>query len=224
MIEGHNFIWLHLPKCAGHTVEMALRAGLLGRSDVRFDRRFPEFEGWHDGLAARRCRDKGFDPTDKRIIAGFRRLPHWILSRAHFEVARAPHHCATREMICRGEYFENGGEVSSADALLSHYAPASGGLPGVHHWIRAEHLHQDFWSAFQDIVGIRRPIVEWQLRRTRNPTRIDYVKTPSFHFTRDELAELYARNPVWATVERRLYGSTLDEPAEDAQARQVSAS
>ena len=89
MIEGHNFIWLHIPKCAGHTVEMALRAGLLGRSDVRFDRRFPEFEGWHDGLAARRCRDKGFDPTDKRIIAGFRRLPHWILSRAHFEVARA---------------------------------------------------------------------------------------------------------------------------------------
>lgn len=224
MIQGQNFVWLHIPKCAGHTVEMALRAGLLGRPDVKFDRRFPEYEGWHDGVMARRVRDQGFDAAGKRIIAGFRRLPHWILSRTHYEVARRPHRCATREMICRGEFFESSGEILSADDLLRQYALNSGDPPYVDQWIRAEHLHDDFWNAFHDIIGARKIFVEWQLGRTRNPTRIDYVRNTSFHFRRDELAELYARNPVWTSVERRLYGSTLDELAKDAQARQATAS
>ena len=84
----------------------------------------------------------------------------------------------------------------------------------------------DFRTGASRCVWVRlaKIFVEWQLGRTRNPTRIDYVRNTSFHFRRDELAELYARNPVWTSVERRLYGSTLDELAKDAQARQAAAS
>lgn len=223
MISGPDFIWLHVPKCAGHTVEMALRAGLLGRSDVNFDTRWPEYIGWHDSLRARMERIPDFQPGTRRIIAGFRRLPVWILSRVHYEVARAPHHCATRDMIRRGAYFEQSGHVSTADDVIRDYATPGGGLPGVTHWLRSDHMAQDFEAAFGGTFGRRKALAMWQLKRVRNPTSIDYVKSIPFHFSQADLETLYNANPIWAALEEKLYGATLlDAPARQPALERVA--
>ena len=212
MIQGRDFIWQHLPKCAGHTVEMALRAGLLGRRDVKFDPRFPEYVGWHDGLRSRAWRDPAFDPAGKTVISSFRRLPHWILSRVHYEASRPPYFCATRDMVCRGAYFEQGGEVNTADTLLQHYLHPN----SVQKWIRVDHLLEDFREAFSGVIGTRMPAAEWQLRRVRNPTQIRYLGAIEFYFTPEDLRALYGANPLWATLERTLYGGTLAEACPSA--------
>ena len=205
MIQGRDFIWQHLPKCAGHTVEMALRAGLMGRRDIKFDPRFPEYIGWHDGLRSRAWRDPAFNPEGKTVISGFRRLPNWVLSRVHYEASRPPYLCATRDMVCRGAYFEQTGDVFTADILLHEYV-----FPEhTQKWIRVEHMLDDFRAAFMDEIGARMPAAEWQLRRVRNPTQIRYLEAVEFHFSQADLVVLYDANPLWASLERTLYGSTL---------------
>ena len=207
MIQGRDFIWQHMPKCAGHTVEMALRAGLLGRRDIRFDPRFPEYIGWHDGLAARAGRDPGFNPDGKTVVTGFRRLPHWVLSRVHYEASRPPHRCATRDMVRRGAYFEQSGDLCTADRLLRDYICPE----HVQTWIRVEHMPEDFRTAFSGVIGARMPAAEWQLRRIRNPTQVRYLEAVEFYFTPGDLVALYDANPLWASLERTLYGGTLAE-------------
>jgi len=223
MIVGKTFVWLHFPKCAGHTVEQALRSALRRRRDVEFDQ---DPSGWHDSLEDRRRRVAGFDPGDRAVICGFRRLPFWILSRVHYEASRPPYHTVTRAMLRRGEFFHQNGQVGRADDYVSRYADS-----GVDRWIRTEHMAEDFERHFGDILGsqLARAAVR-KVRRVVNGTRLNYVRSLEFYFTAEELEELYAANPLWAQAERRLYGDVLRLPSAgpsyrlDEQMRFVSAS
>jgi hypothetical protein len=205
MIVGANFVWLHFPKCAGHAVEQALRLGLRGRRDVSFDKRWPHHPGWHDSVADRARRQAEFRSDGKVVICGFRRLPHWMLSRVYYEASRPPYHSPTREMICRGEFLHQNGEVGAADQHALHY-----GGSGVDRWIRTEHLVEDFQRHFSDILGSGLTnAAARKVRRIANGARMDYIRSLAFHFTSDDLDSLYAANPIWAGIERDLYGDVL---------------
>ncbi len=122
MIVGKTFVWLHFPKTGGHTVAAAIQAAGRGRRDLVFDDEREVGEGWHDTLAHRMRRDAGFDPTGKTVISGVRRLPWWLLSWVHYEASRPPFHCASREMLCRGEFYENNGRLNHADAHMTQFS------------------------------------------------------------------------------------------------------
>ena len=121
MIAGQSFVWLHFPKTGGHTVAAAIQAAGRGRGDLVFDDEQADADGWHDTLLHRMRRDRNFDPTGKLVVSGVRRLPWWLLSRVHYEAARAPFHCASREMLCRGEFYENNGQVNRADEQMGRF-------------------------------------------------------------------------------------------------------
>jgi hypothetical protein len=197
---------MHFPKTAGHTVELALRAATRGRRDIVFDRRGVHDDRWHDCLEERQLRDRSFDPSGKVVIAGLRRLPWWILSRVHYEASRPPHRWATREMIQRGEFFEQSGEVGKADNHALMFARGK-----VNRWLRAEHLREDFVACFGDILGPAALKASRKLDRRVNETRLRYVERLDFYFTRDELQRLYEANPIWAAVEREAYGNLLGD-------------
>lgn len=205
MVVGDGFVWLHFPKTAGHTVELALRAATRGRRDIVFDRRGEHDDRWHDSLQERRLRDQGFDPSGKVVIAGIRRLPWWILSRVHYEASRAPYRWARREMIQRGEFFEQNGTVGKADLHACQFANGA-----VHRWVRTEHLRDDFLTCFGDILGPAALKACRRLDRRVNETQVRYVERLDFHFTPDELRGLYDANPVWAEIEREVYGDLLE--------------
>ena len=204
MIVGPDFIWLHFPKCAGHAVESALRRGLRGRRDVVFDRRWPHHHpGWHESVADREQHVDGFARHDRTVISGFRRLPHWMLSRVHFEAARPPHHVPTRDMLRRGEFLHQNGKIGVADHQARHFAGS------VDRWIRTEHLAEDFERHFSDILGARAKLAMSRVNKVVNAAPLNYIKALEFHFTPDDLETLYAANPVWANIERELYGDLL---------------
>jgi hypothetical protein len=199
MIQGPGFIWLHLPKCAGTSLEAALREIWANNPAYRFDVRDPQNVIWHENVARRRKRDPSFELAGRRIIANFRRLPHWLLSRVHYEAQRPPHHVVTREMLLRGDVFEQSGALNRADQYALNY-----NMPPVDCWIRTENLVEDAAKAF----GLDPAILAAKLQR-KNVGALNYINSLDFWFTKQELAGLYAAAPHWAELELRIYGSLL---------------
>jgi len=197
MIQGPDFVWLHLPKCAGTSLEAALREIWRGDPAYRFDAKDFRKVIWHDNIDARRRRDPGFELGGRRIIANFRRLPHWLLSRVHFEAQRPPHHIVTREMFLRGDLFERTGTLNRADDYALSY-----NMPPVDCWIRSENLVEDAAKAF----GLDPEILR---AKRKQVSALHYIKSLDFWFTKRELADLYAASPHWAELELRIYGSLL---------------
>ena len=213
MIVGKRFVWLHFPKCAGHAVEQAIR-GVLGKDQhAAFDS--PESAGWHDSLDDRGRRGEAPAVASREVICGFRRLPHWILSRIHYEASRPPYLSATRGMLLQGEFFQRNGQIGRADDFARHYDAS-----GVDRWIRTEHLAADFLAAFEDLVGpgLAR-VAARRLGRIVNGTRLNYIRDLEYHFTPEDLEGLYAANPAWAERELALYGDLLTVPLRLEQAR-----
>lgn len=212
MIIGPSFIWLHFPKTAGHTVDLALRTAARRTRGFAFDRRGDYHPGWHDVLAERAERDCGFDPGGKVVISAFRRLPYWLLSRIHYEAAKPPYRVATREMTLRGAFFEADGAVSNADAYVERYQG------DVERWLRVEHLRSDFERCFSDLLPPKMLLLAaGDLDRVHNASPVGYLPRMEFYFTPRELEGLYAANPRWAALEERLYGGLLTRPAASAQ-------
>lgn len=200
MIIGPDFVWLHFPKCAGVAVESALRTLLAGRLDVCFDPIDPKNVIWHHTVARREKYDDSFRLGRRRVICGFRRLPEWVLSRAHYEAARPPHYrTVSREMLVRGAVYEQDGDINQADTYVRRYAD-----PRVDEWVRTENLVEDLSAAF----ALEPEAVRNAMQRL-NVNSIPYVRSLSFWFTENELRELYAANPVWAQLETELYGSLM---------------
>lgn len=197
MIVTENFIWIHFPKCAGTELESVFRA-VLG-DGARFDELDPKNVIWHHSVRERMAFDPGFSVGGRRVLACFRRLPHWLLSRVFFEIARSPQLRPTREMLLRGEFFENDGRVRCPDDYIRIYAD------DVTDWMRTECLEQDFRAVCGGLIDLSgHDLAALFTRKNRGP--LGYVRDPRFHFTPEDLAGLYARNPLWAELERRLYG------------------
>lgn len=204
MIVGRSFVWMHFPKTGGHAVAAAIRDAGRGQGDIVFDVAGADDHRWHDSIEERQATERSFDPRDKRIISGIRRLPWWLLSRIHYEAARPPHRCASREMLCRGQFYERDGAINHADAQVGRLDTKV-----IHGWVRLEHMAEDFVDQFEGLLGPRVRSAAHRLKKVVNPTTLDYVKSLDFYFTPEELAGLYEANPRWAAIEAEVYGDIL---------------
>ena len=200
MIISDDFVWLHFPKCAGTAVEHALRTLLAGRPDVRFDPVDPSNVIWHHTVAKREKYDPSFTLGKRRVVCCFRRLPTWLLSRVHYEATRGPNYrTVTRDMLLKGVVYEHDGTATPANEYAKVFSS-----PRVDNWLRVENLAEDLSAVF----GLENSAVQAALRPL-NVTGFDYVKPLSLWFTARELARLYAANPIWSRIERKVYGSLL---------------
>jgi hypothetical protein len=202
MVVGPDWIWLHVPKCGGTSVTALLRENYKDDPTVIFDKapHIHPLSGKrvhiHQNTVDRMEVDPTFDPTGKRIVAHFRRLPEWIVSRIHFEAARPPHLVAPRDMMVEGRFFQNSGGVSWADRMIAKFA-----LSGIDTWVPIERMHEGL-EAF-----LGRPLTP--LTAVLNKNRIDYIRDTRFWFTKAELETLYHANPRWSEIERGVYGDLI---------------
>src|SRR3954468_4756994 len=85
MIWGPSFIWMHIGRTGGYSVDRMFR--ILDAPDVHLDPLGGEWSHWkrHQTVAQREA-ETGLDlRTGKVTIASFRRLPTWLLSFAEYK-------------------------------------------------------------------------------------------------------------------------------------------
>ena len=209
MVIGPDFVWAHMPKTGGTSVVEMF--GLVDNSldiDAAHDNVLT-----HDTFAVKEART-GIDLSGKQRLLNIRRLPAWIISFANYTRDMSPVpkkdllcgkvHCVfpldditivdlSEAMKHHKQYF--------ADDLLKQYICGR-----VDHWLRTEHLAKDFISCVSEFISIA-PEQRRQLNKLRLNVQTYDRNIRSWFRTKRSLKRLYDLNPVWAELERELYGS-----------------
>ena len=191
MIIGQRFAWAHLPKTGGDATYQMLTgvAGLVQFADPleSNDKHMPFF-----GREA--------EVAGKLLAMNIRRLPAWAVSAAHHQAAHGvfpdyrPQPLQTADEIVAS---------TDPDDLLAWMT--NRGATGIDRWLRAESLEQDV-LALLDELG------ELDSAARASVTSVGAVNVGSYdrqrgaYFSPAQIAALYERNPIWAGIERSVYG------------------
>jgi hypothetical protein len=195
VVIGDRFAWGHLEKTGGDaTLQLFEQVPEL----VRFADPVDAHDK-HRSFPAREAEVQG-----KILALNVRRLPAWILSKAQHAARHGtypdyePWHMASPHEMAQSR---------EPDARLAAFT-GDGRFP-VDRWLRAEFLADDFLAfvtGFGEVsVDQRRAITD--LARIHGSATQGYDHQIEHWFTAGQVQAMYERNPVWAALERRLYGS-----------------
>lgn len=195
MVIGDRFAWAHIPKTGGDAT-LAL-----------FEAVIPDLIVEADSVNDRGKKHQGFEARDPEICrkpllaANIRRLPSLQLSRTHHRFRHGSRPDYRPLPMASPE------EVASSDGpdrLLRRYSCE--GRLRIDVWLRLEHLREDFVA----FVSRFRPLADEELTHARHaaPKKniADYDHDVTHFFTRSQIERLYENNPLWASIEREVYG------------------
>lgn len=140
----------------------------------------------------------GAGAAGKTRVLNIRRLPAWILSYSQHKSVYGTYPDYTPSIRDSPEQMV---ENPAPDRHLSAYL--DGGAIGC--WLRVEHLPDDFLTFVSQYaaVDVDRERAVRELPRTN---AMSYDRNISHWFSEDQILRLYANNPLWAEIERRVYG------------------
>jgi hypothetical protein len=196
MVIGRRFAWAHLPKTAGDATRAMFCAvpGLVQFTDpVDSNDKHMPFFGREDEV------------TGKLLVMNLRRLPSWVLSGAQHRARYGLYPDYQPAPL------QSAGEITSrtdADDLLRWMTDHD--RFHVERWLRMESLLDDLLALLDELAELTPEAAA----RVRSVGRVNEGRYPAeldLQFTDDQLARLYALNPVWASLERRLYGGLLSD-------------
>lgn len=209
MIIGKEFVWGHFGKTGGDSVRNMFRC--VPKKEILFadpnssrkkHRRFSDIE-----------RDLGVDlGVGKKKIMNIRRLSSWALSFAnHMNYTYnipIDKEIMINGMVMRKEVWRDPDHVDilpvkqeKIDHILEKFMSGN-----IDHWLRTENLADDFiklFSNFFHISFLQRSII----RRTRSNRCKYYPFNRRDFFSKDEIAEMYRNCPLWASIEKKIYGN-----------------
>jgi hypothetical protein len=191
MVIGERFAWGHLQKTAGDATLGLFRLfpELILFSDPR------NVEDKHASFAARSAEIDG-----KLLAANFRRLPDWTLSWAQHRAKYATRPDGKASTMNSPHQKV---EVPRADKRLA--ILTDDGRYHIDRWIRMERLGEDFTAFVAELTELtdedRERIASFERVNT-----LDYDHEIGHWFTPEQVRRLYRNNPLWASVEERVYG------------------
>ncbi len=226
MVIGDKFVWSHMGKTGGDATAQYFEIvkHLVTYSDSLSDpRKHDTFQIKQEAL--------NLDLTESRErLMNIRRLPSWLLSNANHLNARYAIPIRRRELRQGrhgwSESIQRGLKIVQKPYLRANFLrrpllrllirsktqPADVTLKAfmcghVDHWLRQEHLAEDFTR----VVGRFGTITDEQ---TQDILNLGSVNVSSYDdrlrkgFTKEDLRVMYANNPLWAEVEAIAYGNT----------------
>lgn len=192
MVIGRGFAWAHLPKTAGDATLRMLSAvpGLVSFADPpdSNDKHLPFFA--REAEVARRLR-----------VMNIRRLPAWALSGAQHSARHGVHPDYRPGLLESAEQIAG---KTDADDLLRWMTDHD--RLSVDRWLRAEMIESDLLALLAEL-GELTPETGARVQAVGRVNAGAYDRDLSRYFTARQVAQLYAQNPAWAAVERRVYGS-----------------
>jgi hypothetical protein len=191
MVIGERFAWGHLQKTAGDATLGLFRLfpDLVLFSDPR------NVEEKHASFASRHA-----DVEGKLLAANFRRLPDWTLSWAQHRARYATRPEGNPVAMNSPHQMV---EVPRADKRLS--ILTGDGQYHIDRWIRMEHLADDFIAFVSELTEVTDADRD-QIASSEPVNALEYDHDISHWFTPEQIRRLYRNNPLWASVEERVYG------------------
>jgi hypothetical protein len=194
LIIGEQFAWGHLPKAAGDTTlqmfgifpELVLHADPADGND-----KHALFKARADLLSG------------KLLMLNIRRLPHWILSYALHVSSRGTYPDYRPSPMMSPQEMA---QCRLADEMLERFTDY--GRWGIGYWLRTEYLAGDFLHVmrrFADVSDDRAT----RVREIAAANTLAYDRKLGHWFTLRHIEEMYERNPMWAGLERSVYGHLL---------------
>jgi SAM-dependent methyltransferase len=208
MVIGPKFTWAHLPKTGGTITArvFAMFPEIVSETSDRWD------PAKHSPLAERP------DLLDGRILAmNIRRLPSWTVSWFQHRSYHGFHPDYHRVPVPAGDELA---ASTIADEMLGRF---TAGIE-IGRWLRQESVLDDAL----DFVG---ELTTVDARRRRRVYALGRVNEMSYEHNvgrwldPDQVEQLYASNPLWASVEKEVYGDLLSvETATSARAERPGVS
>jgi hypothetical protein len=207
MVIGETFAYGHIPKTGGDAVHawLALIDGLKV-DPISEARKHHFFE------------ERGI--VKPLYVLSIRRLPFWTLSYLH-ELAIHPN-SARYYGLTPGDtvHPECAFALRPDDYLRRHMV--GGREIGV--WLRMEHLFDDVLGFIGRHVRPMTPQLRLKLEAVPTKGKRNYNHDIDNFFTPAQITGLYARFPLWAAVETKVYGGIFgDSSAERPQPRRLAA-
>jgi hypothetical protein len=132
-------------------------------------------------------------------------MPSWLLSRVHFEFQRSGEFAIIgRAQLVQGRFCVGNRQGQTQRKIVSCDQQIKAFADDVTEWVRTENLSEDLTRVF----GIPAE-KESKTNVHVNAGKIDYIRDLSFWFRPKELEALYAANPIWAGIEKEVYGELL---------------
>jgi hypothetical protein len=195
MVIGERFAWCHMQKTGGDVTLQLFQ--LFPQLVVKADPRNTQAK--HASFAEREEHVGG-----KVLACNIRRLPAWLLSWAqHHSQLRSPGPDGAPVLMSSPQQLA---ESPRGDRRLAHFSDS--GRFQIDRWLRLEHLAEDFagfLTEFTDVTGDDRHNIEHFPR----VNTLEYDHALEHWFTPDQIRLMYASNPQWASIEKRVYGSLL---------------
>ena len=191
MVIGEQFAWGHLQKTAGDATLGLFRLfpDLVLYSDPR------NVEEKHSSFASRAA-----DVDGKLLAANFRRLPDWTLSWAQHRARYASRPDGKPVSMNSPHQMV---EVPRADKRLA--ILTGEGRYHIDRWIRMERLADDFIAFVSELTEVTEADRE-QIAASEPVNALEYDHDIAHWFTPEQIRRLYRNNPLWASVEERVYG------------------
>ncbi|MBC1265335.1 hypothetical protein FPZ61_14550 [Synechococcus sp. BSA11S] len=202
MIIAESFLWLHLPKTGGTTMNRLFRSLALPAVEVDAD----SDRAKHDSVTLRESRGS-WRAGDRRRFISSRRLSSWLLSdwrhkRRHMGLPDLP-----LEPVRSGLFYSLrlGGVWVAADWWLRYFDPGDSVTT-----LRLEHLAEDLNRHLLPLLpSAGAQLLEGILpRENARPANSPSGSGPaeSVPFSAEDLARQRCVNPLWAEWEQRVYG------------------
>jgi len=214
MIIGENFVWSHMPKTGGTTIEYIFN-NILDKDKlgiVHIDGR--DSIQKHDSIWIKEKR-LAIDLSNKAHILNIRRMPNWVLSKLNHKNWRIPfdknslistivmsfYPVDSLDIIDLEEAWKSL-KSHTPDSMLSHFYGC-----GVDYWMRTENINEDFISVFSKFFDMTDSEQSEITRAFEN--KRSYQKDIHKWLSLEDIKHMYKRNPFWYSIEKLVYGNVL---------------
>ncbi len=213
MVIGEYFVWAHLPKTAG----VSTRAMFDVLTNLKMNADDYGYRKQHDSFQHRE-KVKGLDLTrSRKRIMNIRRLPHYLISNRLFYYDRYGNSFTRQELM--------DGYIQLSDSPKEHLDHLLERMMGgrVDYWIRQENLADDFIKVMRNFVEIsaeqeeqirnlpRKNMNRGEVRGMGNEKKLEFWLTPA------DIAHLYSTCPLWASIEKEVYGNLFTLQLDDSE-------